>query len=136
MNKSQNTLMEVYELISDLDPRPGIDKVEEIYFEALTARFARIADIFMNKVLKLIFFINREFSETFIDRANLAEKLILVTKTDEIAATRDLRNRITHEYEEENIYKLYRKAIRLVPELTSSIEMTNNCLESREWFLT
>lgn len=48
--------MEVYELISDLDPRPGIDKVEEIYFEALTARFARIADIFMNKVLKLIFF--------------------------------------------------------------------------------
>ena len=80
LNKPQNTLMEVYELISDLDPGPGIDKVEEIYFEALTARLARTADIFMNKVLKLIFFINREFPETFIDRTNLAEKLNLVTK--------------------------------------------------------
>ena len=80
MNKSQNTLMEVYELISDLDPGLGIGKVEEIYFEALTARLVRIADIFMNKVLKLIFFINREFPETFIDRTNLAEKLNLVTK--------------------------------------------------------
>ena len=79
---------------------------------------------------------NRECDETLIDRENLAEKLILVTKADEIAATRDLRNRITHEYEEENIYKLYRKAKQLVPELTSSIEMTNNYLESREWFLT
>ena len=42
LNKSQNTLMEVYELISDLDPGPGIGKVEEIYFEALNARLARI----------------------------------------------------------------------------------------------
>ncbi len=81
------------------------------------------------------FIINREFPDTFIDEANLAEKLNLITKADEIAAIRDLRNRITHEYEEENIYKLFRQAKQLVPGLISSIEMTNNYLESREWFL-
>ena len=50
-----------------------IEELESL--EALTARFARTADILQNKVLKTLFLLLQENLQTFFDKANLLEKL-------------------------------------------------------------
>ena len=76
-------------------------------FEALTSRFARIADIITQKVLKTIFLLLREDVFTFLDRANLAEKLGIIPNAKDLIRIRDLRNEITHEYQLVNITDIY-----------------------------
>ena len=93
-------------------------------FDSFSSKFARTSDIFTQKVLKTIFFILRENTITFIDRANLAEKLCLITSADDLIEIRDLRNLIAHEYIPENIINLYQDIFNLSEPLLKSIEMT------------
>ena len=66
--------------------------------EALSARFARTADILTQKVTRSLMLYLREEAGTFIDLANRMEKLHLTESAQSVIEIRDLRNEIVHEY--------------------------------------
>jgi len=86
-------------------------------FEVLTARFSRITDIYTQKLLKNLFSILREDAVTFIDKANLAEKLGLVESSEQLKAIRDLRNEIAHDYCLFNLNEIFASVLEYSPKL-------------------
>ncbi|KJU84587.1 hypothetical protein MBAV_003218, partial [Candidatus Magnetobacterium bavaricum] len=92
-------------------------------FESLTSRFARTSDLYTQKVMKGIIIILREEAKTFIDRANLFEKLE-ISKAEDIKLIRDLRNEISHEYRMDNITEIFEAVIEYSDKLTVIIEKT------------
>ena len=64
------------------------------HFEALSARFARTADLYTQKLLKSLFMVLGEDADSFLDKARLAEKLAVIDDAEDLASIRDLRNTI------------------------------------------
>ena len=105
---------------------------EEECFDALTSKFSRIADIYCQKVLKSLVLLLREDAPTFIDRANLCEKLSIIPSAEHLVAIRDLRNTIAHEYITENLIEVYRDTVTLAPALLTAIAATRTFIEQRD----
>lgn len=91
-------------------------------FDSLSSKFARTADIFTQKVLKTFFIIVGENPETFIDKANYAEKLHLIPSAEMLKNIRFLRNDIAHEYIPQNLIQLYEDVLSYTYELLLILE--------------
>ena len=102
-------------------------------FDALTSKFARTADILTQKIIKTSILVLREEADTFVDRMNLAEKLGMIRSAESLLQVRDLRNSISHEYESEDLNKIYAGALRFVPTLIKEIDSTERFFAKREW---
>jgi len=76
-------------------------------FESVTARFARTSDIFTQKILTGLFILLKENPRSFIDRANLAEKLGIIKRSKDLQDVKELRNEIAHEYSMRNITEIF-----------------------------
>jgi uncharacterized protein YutE (UPF0331/DUF86 family) len=81
------------------------------HLEALTSRFARLADILIHKVFRSIELAELEIPGTIIDTVNRMEKRGLIRKADEIRELKDLRNVISHEYEESHLIELMKECV-------------------------
>lgn len=92
-------------------------------FESLTSRFARTSDIYTQKVMKGIILALREEANTFIDRANLFEKLE-IANAEELKLIRDLRNEISHEYKVDDIAEIFEAVMEYCDELMEIIDKT------------
>ncbi|MCL5267967.1 MAG: hypothetical protein M1469_07680 [Bacteroidetes bacterium] len=102
-------------------------------FDALTSKFGRTSDMFTQKILKTAFLILREEAQTFVDRANMAEKLGMTSSTDSILQIRDLRNSIAHEYETDALNKIYAGVLSLTPTLFREIMTAQKYFAKRKW---
>jgi len=105
-------------------------EVEES-MDALASKFARVSDIYTQKVLKTLLFLLREDAPTFIDRVNLCEKLGIIPSAEELISIRDLRNTIAHEYLSEKLLEIYQETIRLSDCLLKSILETEKVIKER-----
>jgi hypothetical protein len=105
-------------------------EVEES-MDALSSKFARVSDIYTQKVLKTLLFLLREDAPTFIDRVNLCEKLGIIPSAEELISIRDLRNTIAHEYLSEKLLEIYQETIRLSDCLLKSILETEKVFKER-----
>ena len=76
-------------------------------FDAFSSKFARLSDIYTQKVIKGGMMLLREEALTFIDRINTAEKFGFIRSAEDLKLIRDLRNEIAHEYVLEDLYQLY-----------------------------
>jgi len=92
-------------------------------FESLTSRFARTSDIYTQKVMKGIILVLREEANTFIDRANLFEKLEIASAED-LKLIRDLRNEISHEYKVDDIAEIFEAVFEYCDKLIEVIDKT------------
>jgi len=92
-------------------------------FESLTSRFARTSDIYTQKVMKGIILVLREEANTFIDRANLFEKLEIANAED-LKLIRDLRNEISHEYKVDDIAEIFEAVMEYCDKLIEVIDKT------------
>lgn len=92
-------------------------------FESLTSRFARTSDIYTQKVMKGIILVLREEANTFIDRANLFEKLE-IANAEELKLIRDLRNEISHEYKVDDITEIFEAVMEYCDDLMEIIDKT------------
>lgn len=114
---------------------PRSFEVEES-FDALTSKFARVADIFTQKVVKSLVLLTREDAPTFVDRMNLCEKLKVIPSASDLIEIRDLRNQIAHEYLAENLTEVYRDCLALSESLLLAIHAANlgidRLLESKD----
>jgi hypothetical protein len=93
-------------------------------FEALSARFARASDLYTQKLLKSLFIVLREDAVSFLDKARLAEQLAVIEDAEELAAIRDLRNTIAHEYAVANLNEVFRRTLELTSKLIEIIAST------------
>ena len=91
-------------------------------FEALTSRFARTSDIFTQKILVTLFVLIKENPISFIDKANRAEKIGIITSSEELQDIRELRNEIAHEYSSRDVTEIFEEVLQNTPLLIKSIE--------------
>ena len=113
----------------DLEIRISFE-VEES-FDALTSKFARVSDIFTQKVLKSFLILLREDAPTFLDRMNLCEKLGIIPSANDLIAIRDLSNLIAHETLTENLLEVYKETLHLSLKLLQAIQGANAAIDCR-----
>ena len=107
---------------------PRSFEVEES-LDALTSKFARISDLFTQKVLKSLVLLTREDAPTFVDRMNLCEKLGVISSAADLIEIRDLRNQIAHEYLSENLTEVYQDCMALSGKLLTEIKTANKAIQ-------
>ncbi len=101
----------------------GYNDAEWERWDALTARFARLADIVMQRVFRAIDMV--EFlppGGTFIDRINRAEKRGHIRSAYEWKEIREIRNQVVHEYATAHLLSLLRDVVQHIPELLECVE--------------
>jgi hypothetical protein len=97
--------------------------------DALTSKFARVSDIFTQKVLKSLVMLTREDAPTFVDRMNLCEKLGVISSAADLIEIRDLRNQIAHEYLSEKLTEVYEDCMALSEKLLAEIKTANKAIQ-------
>ena len=102
-------------------------------FDSLTSKFNRTSDIYTQKVLRTVWALLHEPFMPFIDMMNKAEKMELISSSDEMLIIRDLRNQISHEYFPEAIQEIVPEVISYSKKLENNIELTKHFLTIRDW---
>jgi len=92
--------------------------------EALSARFARTADILTQKVVRSLLLYLREEAGSFIDTTNRMEKMGLTDSAQTMLEIRDLRNEIVHDYSHRDSKEVKDACIALAPALLDAIART------------
>ena len=111
-----------YHRCCSLTIRAGLDYETMERFEALTARFARLSDIMIQKVFRTLDTLDLEDRGTVRDRINRAEKRGVIESTDEFVEIRMVRNEIAHEYKSETILEIFERVLTLTPSLMKAVE--------------
>ena len=86
-------------------------------FESFTGRFARLSDILIQKIFRLVDELDLDTQGTIRDRINRAEKKELIVSSDVFVEIRMIRNDIAHEYLPEAIHEIFGKVLLLTPHL-------------------
>ncbi|WP_022943227.1 HepT-like ribonuclease domain-containing protein [Psychromonas hadalis] len=105
----------------------GFEELER--FEALTSRFARLADLILQKSIRLIELIELESSGSILDRINKAEKKGLISDSQKYIEIRQLRNSIAHEYDSEALMKIFEDCLTFTPDLLASVESISDYIK-------
>ena len=98
----------------------------------MTSRFARLSDLLIQKIFRLIEQIDLEPGGTVRDRINKAEKKGLINSADDFVKIRILRNNIAHEYLPEEIRALFEKVLKYTPDILDSVKRVNDHCKNYE----
>lgn len=98
------------------------DELENL--EVITARFSRLSDILIQKILRLIDKIELEDEGSVRDRINRAEKKGAINSADSLIEIRVLRNQVSHEYLPDEVLSIFKKVLTLTPELLKESQRT------------
>ena len=101
--------------------------------DSLTSRFARISDMYTQRVLVTVLQLLGEDAPSLIDRLNVCEKAGIIHSALEMKNIRDLRNRVAHEYLDEELHTLVAEIMEAAPVLLDEIAITKLALEKREY---
>lgn len=96
---------------------PRLLDVEQLEtWESFVARFARVSDIFLSKLIRLqILKEDPAFRGTFRDFLDMAEKIKLVSNADEWMLIRELRNKTAHEYTRDDLKLVFEQVQKFTP---------------------
>jgi hypothetical protein len=122
LEKAENILKHSLELCKNLKKSDSYGIEELDLLESLTARFARLSDILIQKFLRLIDEIELENSGTVRDRINRAEKKGAIKSADNLIKIRVLRNQISHDYLPEEVISIFSAVLELAPVLMKECE--------------
>lgn len=122
LEKARDVLRYSYEKCQAIELMDGLSYDEQESFEALTSRFARLSDLIIQKIFRLLDILDLEEEGTIRDRINRAEKKGAIHSADDFIEIRILRNEIAHEYKSETIYAIFEKVLEYTPKLLESVE--------------
>jgi len=88
--------------------------------ESLTSRFARLADLLIQRIFRLIDEIELMGGGTILDRIYRAEKRGW-SDASEMIKIRELRNLIAHEYGNEKMPEIYAAVVTMSPALLAAV---------------
>ena len=94
------------------------DQLERL--ESLTSRFARLADLLIQRIFRLIDEIELTSGGTTLDRIYRAEKRGWANAA-ELISIRELRNLIAHEYATEKMLEIYTSVAAMSPALLTAV---------------
>lgn len=102
--------------------------------EAFAARFGRLQDALVDKLLPAYFDLMEEPPRPVVEMLDRAERLGLVASADAFIQARKLRNRLVHEYVEnmDELAANLNEAQRASAQLTATLERVAEALKSRE----
>lgn len=93
-------------------------------WESFSARFARVADLFLSKYLRgIVMFKEPGFRGTMRDYINQGEKLGLLDNTEIWIEIRELRNFTAHEYSDKSFDQYIATLLKLSPYLLNILNM-------------
>lgn len=107
----------------------NLDELE--VFEALCSRYARLLDIYVNKLLRTIDIIELFEEGTRLDSVIRAEKRGFVDEYKLLIKMKDVRNHIVHDYSLEELSELFGIVVNYSNELLYIIEKTLNYIKSK-----
>lgn len=96
-----------------------------IELEAMTGRFARMSDLFTQKVLKTIDAVEGTAPGTVRDRLLEAEKKNIIDSADTFMEIRKVRNQIAHDYEMDSLKDIFLFAFQNSQLLVDAIKTAN-----------
>jgi uncharacterized protein YutE (UPF0331/DUF86 family) len=126
MQNAADVLDYSYKICAAIGIKDAYSLAELDHFEALTSRFARLSDIVLQKLLRLIDEIDLESPGTVRDRINRAEKKQLIASAETFIEIRLLRNSIAHEYQNAVIVEIFQRVLKLTPELLNAVGRIKN----------
>jgi hypothetical protein len=88
--------------------------------ESLTSRFARLADLLIQRIFRLVDEIELTGGGSILDRIYRAEKRGWAIAA-ELINIRELRNLIAHEYATENMLEIYTAVAAMAPTLLAAV---------------
>jgi hypothetical protein len=97
---------------------PSLEQMERL--ESLSARFARLSDLLVQRIFRLFDELELVGSSTVLDRIYRAEKRGW-TQADSLIQIRELRNLISHEYAAESMAEIYAAIQALAPGLLLTV---------------
>jgi uncharacterized protein YutE (UPF0331/DUF86 family) len=97
--------------------------------EALSARFARLSDILVQKVFRAIDAVELVDEGSLLDRLARMEKRGVIDSADTWRRIRALRNQIAHDYVLKDLRVLYRNVWEFVPTLFSGLALSRQCAD-------
>ena len=116
-----DSLLYSYDRCRRLTVKAGLDNETMERFEALTARFARLSDIMIQKVFRTLDALDLEERGTVRDRINRSEKRGIIESADDFIEIRMVRNEIAHEYKSETILEIFGRVLTLTPSLMKAV---------------
>jgi hypothetical protein len=134
VDKSKITLEHSFNKVSKVVIGPIDDyKIDDLdILEILTSRFARTSDLLVKKIFRVIEAIDLEEKGTIRDLINQAEKKGLISSASIFVRIRELRNLISHEYQEDDLNTIFKEVIKLTPELLESIDLIKEHVKKYE----
>jgi len=124
LQKGALVLSKSYKICHKIGMKKDYTFEELTEFEALSSRFARLVDLLIQKIFRLIDEINLTPEGTIRDSINRAEKNQLIDSAESLVEMKRLRNQISHEYIVEKLTHLFERIVVLVPVLLDCINRT------------
>lgn len=121
-----NILKHSFEKCQTIGLKEKLNLDEQESFESLTARFARAADILIQKVFKTIAALSLEEIKTLIDRLNYMEKINVIESAQTFKEIRRLRNTIAHEYVVDDLNELFKDVLQYSKVLFETVDKVDN----------
>jgi hypothetical protein len=126
MNKAANILDYSFQKCTEIGIKEEYSYDELDRFESLTSRFARLSDILIQKLFRVIEQLELEPEGSIRDRINHAEKKEIIKSANNFVTIRVIRNQIAHEYIPEEIREIFKKVLKYVPDLLDSVKRVKN----------
>ena len=124
MNKAADHLQVSLARCAGLAGSEDIDELERL--EALSSRFARLADILTQRVMRLVDDVELLPGGTLLDRIFQAEKRGWVSSADQLIRIRKLRNVIAHDYAAESREAIHVGIAELAPDLLAVVSKASS----------
>lgn len=124
LNDARDVLIYSFNKCAAIGIKEEYEPEELESFESFTGRFARLSDILIQKIFRLLDELDLDSQGTVRDRINRAEKKELIESSDIFVEIRIIRNDIAHEYLPEAIQDIFKKVLELTPHLLKSVELT------------
>jgi hypothetical protein len=108
---------------------PFLDKKSKTFedhesIDSFVIKFARISDIYTQKILTGLVILSFEYFSGFIDKINICEKLNIINCADEMMEIRFTRNKISHEYVSEQVDEIFIQVMQQTPLSLKNINKT------------
>jgi hypothetical protein len=119
--------------LQNVNPDVELNNIDLVQIEAYTARFARVLDIYTQKILKTIDVLEGYGGGSLRDILNRSEKAGIIDSANYLLSCRILRNEIAHDYIPNQQRKIFVDVRDKYTELKSAIQQTRSFLKQTGW---
>jgi len=133
LNKAQGHLEYSLERVEQIDLETSLNNETLEILDSFATRFLRLYEVLINQNLRTCLQLLGEYQKTTIDNLNKAEGLEMITSADHMNYIRMLRNKVAHEYVEDEWKLIYQELIEYSMHLLTSCGMLKTYVDTRNW---